>query len=243
MTTSIYDLIAQGQEENSSELEVLRLSENETIVSFVSANLESESTHFIKYDGVQSYVKCMGEDCLPCKTGFAKNLRHMMSVFSHETNSVAVLAITNNIKPGALLPQVLNLFKKEQDEQKGRLFRQVVGITRKGNRFTVTPMHPLPEDGLKEMNQVIENFKRNYREGMLGEAVNLRMSADELMAIPEIARIARLKGVDVGPSGLDIMNSFSTATDSEGDTIPGVEVTDGEGSGIKEEPLPLDFGK
>jgi hypothetical protein len=227
----MYDLISQAVEENSSDIELLRIFESEAIISFISEKVESETVHYVKYDGVQSYVKCLGDDCLMCDTGMAKNVRHMIGVFSHETDRVAVLAITNNMKPGALLPQILNLFKKEKMEQKGHLFQQVIGIIRKGSKFIVTPMHPLPEAGLKEMNQIVDRFQHNYKEGMFGEAANLRMSADELITIPEIARIAKLKGIDTESLGFDhILNSPNSAKDFEG-------------SNPKAEQLTLDFEK
>ena len=117
------------------QLRGFKVSQNPSPIVFISDTVETAVVHYTDYDEFRGYTKCNGENCSLCRIGNKAAKRHLMPVYNPLSQVVEVLSMGDNQSPTALLPQLLNLVKFEQE--------QLFMVSRENYKFTVN-MQLLP---------------------------------------------------------------------------------------------------
>lgn len=142
--------------------------------------------HFCGEPELNSYVRCLGDDCLLCRIGKSKTTRRLLPVYLPIERQIGVLPIATTLTPKALLPQLASFLRAEQ--------LHVVFASRQGQQFHV---HGAPlQEGEDDGRETIASFQQRVEEGAVDlRSVYLALQPADLLEIEPIARLARLKGV------------------------------------------------
>ena len=182
-TVNLLDMLAAG---GDPPLELVRLDRNETAVIPFTADGPRVNLHFCKEADINAYIVCNGEECILCRTGRDRAERILIPVYLPVSQTVGILPVGLSLRPFALLPQLGALLKADT--------RKVIFITRDGGNFLVST-RDFPEDtddGAAAIRAYLDNYEAG-RIDLIG--VYPRMSNEQLLEIPEIARSAALKGL------------------------------------------------
>jgi hypothetical protein len=171
-----------------SHLEFIRLGADELPVIPFTTDVSSTKIHYCNEDEIRGYVQCNEPDCILCLIGRKQDERFLLPVYLPTQGTVGVLPISPSLQPFALLPQMLEVLQKEE--------QQVIFIRREGmTKFHVTTS-PLTEGA-----DTGETHIKAFLEKMESVTVDLtavfnRLSNKQLAAVPSIAENLRLKGIN-----------------------------------------------
>jgi hypothetical protein len=177
-------------EDGRSALERVRIDASEMAVVPFTAEAEQVDIHYCKDPDINDYVICNGPGCILCKIGREKSVRRLLPVYLPASGVVGVLPVSPSLRPRALWPQLVEAMKDGTEK--------VLFISRiQSDGFSVSAVS-LPEDA-DAGEATIAAFLKDYEAGRIELAsVYPHVDNDALAAIPEIARMLKLKGIKVG---------------------------------------------
>ncbi|NLS13612.1 hypothetical protein HGP28_11985 [Vibrio sp. SM6] len=127
----------------------LRLSEEPTVISFVSNSFVKSAFHYLETPDLKGYFKCNGNGCVLCEAEIKRDYRFLTPVYNLFEQRMEVLAIPTANKPTSLLPLLKPLFG-----QAGL----AISITKNGYQYSVSSKQ-LPT-GLALDQDTIESFQQ-----------------------------------------------------------------------------------
>src|SRR5262249_9725003 len=148
--------------------------------------------HFLDFATYWGYVRCPGADCLLCRVGREPDTRDLLPVFDPVAKTVAVLAVSPNMRPQALKPQLTPVLRMLRDDR-----RVLAGIKKLDrSRYTVATfdMPADADDGAAEIQKFVEAFEAGSLDP---RSVYRQMSNEELATIPEVASQMRLRSISL----------------------------------------------
>jgi hypothetical protein len=169
-------------------LERVRLASDEVAVLLFTAEAEAVDLHFCREIEIPDYALCNGPGCLLCAIGRVKVERHLLPVYLMGAGTVAVLAVPTSLRPRALLPQLAPLLEGDGP--------RVVFIARERDDYHVSSI-PLAAD-VDAGEAAIGAFLADHEAGRIAlDSVYPRLENAEIARLPEIARMVKLKGIDI----------------------------------------------
>lgn len=180
-------LLDLQQPEDQPCLELLRIRNDEIALIPFTAEGESVELHYCKEEEIRSFLHCNGPSCCLCKIGRKLDARILLPVYVPTSGAVAVLAVSRNFRPYALLPQLLAVIKAQRP--------MVMFVRRENMKFPVTTANLSADmDGGEEQ---ISKHKEQYEAGEIQLAgVIPTIDNDQLSQLPGVARILALKGIN-----------------------------------------------
>jgi hypothetical protein len=173
-------------------LSVVRLEAGERPLIPFTTTMQRVRLHYLDAAAVRSYVHCLGDGCLLCRAGKEPETRDLLPVYDPVGQAVAVLAISPNLRAQALRPQLTPVLQRVRDGERLLLLLRRPDTT----RFVVSAV-PLPEDA-EDGADHIDAFCKQLAAGAVSlDSVYPRLSAEDLAAIPEVARLLKLKGLQI----------------------------------------------
>jgi hypothetical protein len=171
----------------SSKLEQLRLNGDEAAVIFFTPEATKVKLHYCSETELTGYVHCNDEGCVLCRIGRKIDERYLLPVYSLFNKTVSVLAVSPDVRPHTLLPQIRPLLS---------LKNQIVFISKPDKViFKVTHRELSPDVEINEA--MIEKFSNaeDYSEQI--KSIFPRYSNSILTDIESINFKLRLKGVTI----------------------------------------------
>lgn len=171
-------------------MRVIRLDANERLVIPFTTELTRVQVHYLDYASVRDFVHCVGAGCLLCRLGRQVETRDLLPVYDAVDRAVGVLAVSPNVRPNALRPQLMPILQRLKNGS-----RLLVGLRKQDNtRFSVAT-YELPE-GADDGTDAILKFKEQFDGGQIDlGSVFTRLSNEDLAAVPEISTLMTMKGV------------------------------------------------
>lgn len=155
----------------------------EPVILYTDAGLEI-ALHW--WTATKSYTFCNGPNCIFDKLGRKNQLKFHLPVFRVLTGDIAILAISESMRPLALRPQIQNILSSGK--------RQGVFISRDGYDYNVDPFDITSD--MDSGEEVIKNFLAAHPDGDFDVSGLYRQVSNEEMAdIPEIANLMKIKGI------------------------------------------------
>ncbi len=187
-TINLLDLVTEI--ESTTSLQLLRLTNDEVAFLPFTAETTEIFLHYCAEAEIQGYTRCQGKDCLLCKIGRQQDRRLLLPVYSPINTSISVLPISPSMRPHALLPQLINVFKTLREKQP-----RVVFLRREDNvKFSVSTSSLSPDADAGEAQ--IKRFLSEIDQGLLDiTTIYPQINTDQLKAIPEILNMMKLKGI------------------------------------------------
>jgi hypothetical protein len=173
-----------------SPLEAIRLDANERIVIPFTTSMQRVETHYVDFPSLQGYVRCPGDACLLCRVGRRREQRDLLPVYDPIARAVGVLAISPNIRPHALRPQLMPILRQLKAGQ--RVLFTVRKTDRTGYAVASRPLLEGADDGAEKVVGFLERFDAG---GVELAAVYAQPSSEELANIPEVAAMLKLRGI------------------------------------------------
>ena len=168
----------------------IRLDGNERLVVPFTKSIVEAHVHYLDYHSLTGYVHCNGNGCLLCQIGRHPDIRDLLPVYDPVAQTVGVLAVSPNMRPQALKPQLMPVLRLLQQGQ-----RVLIGIKKLDKwRYTVTIL-PLPagaEDGAAEINKFLQGFQADAIDP---RGIYPQMDNEALASITEVANQLRLRGI------------------------------------------------
>jgi len=169
--------------------ETVRFNQDQkAIVPFTSSSARIP-LHYIDDEDCRGYVHCNGEDdCIACKAGRKVVERILLPVYLPVEKQVGYLSISLSMKPDALLPKLLPYISKSSPKD------VVLFVMRDGYKHSVKA-NKLTDD-TDRGEDIVKRFIEARKQGLHNPAdLFRRMSNEELLWLPNIREIARLKGL------------------------------------------------
>src|SRR5262245_17043423 len=181
----LFDGVAKWEAEAGhapASLTEIRLDQNERLVIPFTTSVGQAVIHYLDYPSFRGYVRCNGPDCLLCKIGRQPDARDLLPVYDVVGRAVGVLAVSPNLRPHALKPQLTPVLRQLKDNR-----RALVALRKLDKmRYNVETL-PLPEDA-DDGAQAIAGFLAQFESGAIDlGAVYPQKSNEDLAEIPEIA--------------------------------------------------------
>lgn len=85
---------------------LIKLSSDEVALIPFTADVESVQLHYVDDPSINAYIRCNGNDCDLCRIGRTIATKYLLPVFDPIQRAVALLPMTDNMKPGSLTPQM-----------------------------------------------------------------------------------------------------------------------------------------
>lgn len=171
-------------------LSAIRVDGNERLLIPFTTSLQRVSLHYIDSAALRGYVHCNGPDCLLCRTGRQVEVRDLLPVYDAIDRAVGVLAVSPNLRPQALRPQLIPVLRQLQDN------RRVLLAVRKLDtvRFSVgvLPLTDEADDGAEQIRAFVEAVSAGAVD--LG-SIYPRLGNEELKTIAQVAAAIRMKGM------------------------------------------------
>ena len=175
-------------ESAESQLEVVRLGQDETAIIPFTADSEAVDLHYCSETEINSYVICNGPDCVLCRIGRKRDQRLLLPVYLPAAGCVGILPVSRSLRPFALLPQISNVLKAGKP--------MAMFVTREGGKYTVSTAE-LQKD-VDGGEAAIRHFIDDYEAGNHDlSAVYPHIDNKQLASVEEISRMMTLKGVRV----------------------------------------------
>lgn len=182
---------AEGTSDQAASLMTIRLDQNERLVVPFTTSMLRVDLHFVDFSAIKNYVRCNGPHCLLCRVGRQRDARDLLPVYDVLDRVVAVLAISPNLRPHALRPQIAPVLRRLVDGD-GPL---LLTLRKDGNdKFLVTTL--LLPDGADDGATVIRAFRDRFDADLvdLGSAFQTMANA-ELATIDEVKSLMAAKGI------------------------------------------------
>lgn len=158
-----------------------RLSEEPTVISFVSNSFIKSAFHYLDAPDLKGYFKCNGNGCVLCEAEIKRDYRFLTPVYNLFDQRMEVLAIPTANKPTSLLPLLKPLFGQ---------VGLAISIAKNGYQYSASSKQ-LPT-GLTLDQDTIESFQQglNSKSFALSD-IYQTVTNDELEELPNIkARLA-----------------------------------------------------
>ena len=160
---NILDLQPENLTTPARSPELIRLGNDEEALIPFTSDVESVDLHYLDNPAIKNYIHCNGADCVLCQIGKNVSKKLLLPVFRPVAKLVGILPMSDNMKPGALAPQLIRQLKDLSIA--GR--RSVVFIKKLDlYSFTVqsTPIPQHVDDGasqIKEFEELLSSGKFN----------------------------------------------------------------------------------
>ncbi len=168
-------------------LQLVRLSRDRLIgVAFTMEGTEV-MLHYCPEPELNGYVQCNGDGCALCLCGKEGRTRFLIPLYLPAYDAVHVLAVSQSMAPGSLLPQLQAIFQSQSNQWPLVLFLSKVS----NFEFSIIP-HPTAGakfQGHPTINAFVEKFQSN-REILTSVFPKIENAA--LSMVPEIKRILNL---------------------------------------------------
>jgi hypothetical protein len=171
-------------------LDEVRLDQNERLLIPFTTSMARTTVHYLDFTSFRGYVRCNGAGCLLCRVGRKADSRDLLPVYDVVARAVAVLAVPPNVRPQALKPQLLPILARVAANERVLLALSKVD----SYRYRATPL-PLPDEADDGAEQIGEFLGRLESGSADLTAAILRLSNEELAAIPEVGTMAKVRGV------------------------------------------------
>jgi len=168
----------------------LQIRDNETLVIPFTTTLVPVGMHFPGVSTFRGYARCPGDGCGLCKVGKKVERRDLLPVYDPVAGRVAVLAVSPNLRPGALAPLLMAHLATVKSSG-----TPLLGLKKTGPyTFAVTPYPALA--GTDFGIEAIIAFQQAFEDGTIRlEDIFPVLDAAAVAAIPEFASHAKLVGV------------------------------------------------
>ena len=174
-------------------LGAVKLSKNQIAVVLFHSDVERVPLHYCDFPDLQSYVHCNKPTCALCSAGRGIDERFLLPVYLPTSRTVAVLPISANLRPGALLPQLLPHLRSARPV--------ALLISKPDNAKFIVCAAELTE-GQDDGAAVIKLFVAEWEAGHVDLAsVFPRLDNRTLAEIPEISEMLKFKGVTLDEHG------------------------------------------
>jgi hypothetical protein len=171
-------------------LSLLRIDGNETLIIPFTTSMQRDTLHYLDSAAYRGYTHCPGPGCLLCRIGRQSEIRDLLPVYDPVAQAVAVLAISPNLRPHALRPQLAPLLRQLRQDA-----RIIIALRKLDNiRFAVTTL-PLPDDADDGADKIAAFVKQVEANAIDLGSVYPRLGNEELAALPDVASAMRLKGI------------------------------------------------
>ncbi|WP_145235431.1 hypothetical protein [Urbifossiella limnaea] len=173
-------------------LSTVRLGEDATLIVPFTDSAALTSRHFIRSaTGNGGYVRCEGGGCLLCALGKKAEDVTLLPVYVPADGAVRVLAIGDNVRPGALGPKLVPILDRVMAGEK--LVVEIRRLPDFSFEVAAFPLTPGGADGAP----VIAQFLANLTSGAvrLADVYPARPRA-ELLSIPGLAAEALMRGIE-----------------------------------------------
>jgi hypothetical protein len=180
---------ADESDDVDATIPLIRIDENEIPLIPFSTEGIMVPIHYCKEAEIQGYVRCNGTNCLLCRVGRKREDRYLLPVYDPTRRSVGVLAISSSSRPGALRPQLMPSLRSA---------RRVVWLIRRLDRveFRVTTVD-LRVD-IDDGAEIIADFVGRWEAGRVDlKAVYQRLDDRDLAAVPGVASLMKIKGIEL----------------------------------------------
>jgi hypothetical protein len=171
-------------------LSAIHLDAHEKLLIPFTTGMKRVTLHYLDSAAFRGYVHCQGADCLVCRVGRQAEVRDLLPVYDAVAQTVGVLAISPNLRPQALRPQLAPILRRLKEDE-----RLIVTVRKLDTARFAVAMLPLPEDaddGAEKIQPFLDQFEAGSVD--LG-SIYPRLANEELAAIPEVAAHMRLKGI------------------------------------------------
>ncbi len=168
----------------------IRLDGNDRLLIPFTASIVEVRTHYVNFPELTGYIRCTGPDCLLCRIGRQPETRDLLPLYDPVAQAVGVLAVTLNMRPQALKPQLMPVLRLLRQDQ-----RKLVAIRKLDKCRYIVTMLDLPadaDDGAAEINKFLAAFQAGTLDP---RSVYAQMGNEELARIPGVANQLRLRGV------------------------------------------------
>jgi hypothetical protein len=183
---------AEGSAAQVGNLSSVRLDANERLLIPFTTTMTRVLLHYVEYPALRGYVHC-GGNCLLCRIGRQQESRDLWPVYDVLDGAVAVLPISPNVRPMALRPQLVPILRQLKESPATVL----LAIRRMETGKFLVSSQPLPE-GADDGAAAIQAFVQGFDAGQLDlGSVFPRLADRDLASIPEVATLARLKGIAI----------------------------------------------
>jgi hypothetical protein len=168
----------------------IRLDGNLRCLIPFTAMLGEVTLHYVEYTSVRGYLHCNGDNCVLCRIGRQREVRHLLPVYDPIAQAVGVLPVSTSIRPGALQPQLFSALKRLDNNE-----RILLGLRKPDRTLYEVQIQRLADDvddGARIIQQYLESDERG--EVALG-TIYQRLDNDLLAQIPEVDAMLRMRGV------------------------------------------------
>jgi len=182
---------SEGAGTSSQIVRLFRLDENERLLIPFTTSMVRVVLHFLKSTAMNEFVHCLGEGCLLCQAGVAKELRDLFAAYDIMECEVGVLPVSPNVRANALRPQWQPILQRVAASSEPFL----VTIRKSGMANFVVTTSSLPK-GSDDGAIAIARFREKMDAGEVDlAAVYQRLDNTVIWDIPEIARLMAAKGI------------------------------------------------
>jgi hypothetical protein len=166
---------------------LIRFDSNETPVLPFTPEGDRVEVHFVDDPDFRGYLRCNGPDCLLCRIGRSTQTQTLLPVYAPGMRRVDVLALSQNMSPGALKPQLLAVLASERP--------QVAWVKKIDNmRYAVSTM--ALAEGADGGRDVIAEFVKKREAGQVDlPQVYPAYTNKMLSELGSIASIMQIKGL------------------------------------------------
>jgi hypothetical protein len=178
--------LAGGNAADQNKLSLLHLDENQRAIVIFTAQCPSVTLHWV--DGeCRGFFVCNEKDCIACRAGRKSDKKFLLPVYDPATRSVMVLPVGMSMRPHALLPQLVPVLQCGTP-----MVTLINSLGARTGRYKVESS-PVPKD----MDAApIAAFSLKYPDGQFPYGdLYPSISNEQLLAIPEIAAVLKLKGI------------------------------------------------
>ena len=177
---------------SSSQLEIFRISQDEKPGVLFTRQHQIVQVHYCREPEMKGYVVCNieegSEDCVLCQIGRQRQKKLLFPIVSLETEDVEVLAVSNSLRPFALLPQIQNVLESEK--------KRVTFFSHENYKYTISTKS-LKKEHRRRIASAIKSFEEAWKAREIDlSAVYQRISNSTLANCTEIRKMLDLKGID-----------------------------------------------
>jgi hypothetical protein len=154
-------------------------------IIFFGDEIKRSNVHFIKSHN--RYIPCNGDNCVLCKAGFKVTEYYFFPTFSLMSDTVEVLVVSVAMKPGSLLPKLLEKFAKYEST----LAEQIFSISKvdQYNFKVATQTYTLSTTNLATISTFIADYKA--QNVALSDVFQTLSNEDILVQFDEVRRKLR----------------------------------------------------
>jgi hypothetical protein len=170
----------------------IRLDANERLLIPFTTSVVEVPVHYVDYASLAGYVRCNGGECLLCRIGRNTDSRDLLPIYDTVAQTVGVLAVSPNMRPQALRPQLTPVLQAVRQNQ-----RVMVAIRKHDKvRYSVTilDLPPNAHDGAEVIRRFLEAFEKG---GIDLGSIYARMPNGTLAAVPEVGKYMQLRGMSL----------------------------------------------